>query len=57
MKTWRQLVDRLNNADEDECWRMLDEEKEAGNRPTFLMRIYGRAAKLREQRERQELLR
>lgn len=54
--TWAETVRLLKKADEKLCWKMLKEEREGANRPMFLLRIYGKANRLRTERERKELL-
>ncbi len=54
--TWAELVRRLEKADEATCWKLLEWEKAHGKRAMFLLRIYGKANKLRSDRERKELL-
>lgn len=54
--TWAETVRLLKKADEKTCWKMLKEEREGANRPMFLLRIYGKANRLRTERERKELL-
>lgn len=56
LTNWRSLNDALAKATEQQCSALLDAEKKGDNRPTFLMRIYGKFSVLRANRERQELL-
>lgn len=53
---WKEMNAKLVAADERGCWEMLKEEKLAARRTYFLLRIYGKANKLRTLRERAELL-
>lgn len=54
-KTWRDINAELSEANEQRCKELLDEERSGENRQLFVIRIYGRYAKLRAQRERREL--
>lgn len=56
LDNWRSLNEALNKCSEKEAWEMLESERKGEARPTFLMRIYGRAAKLRADRERRDLM-
>lgn len=51
MSNWIELMDTLKEATEDELWAMLKKEK----RPSFILRIHGRACRLRAERERKAL--
>lgn len=59
LTNWNTLANagnKLNELSEEACWQLLALEKAGKNRLQFLLRIYGRANKLRTQRERQELV-
>lgn len=56
LRNWSTLNDVLKTLDEDQCWKLLDEEKAGKRRAGCLLRIYGRANQLRGERERRELL-
>jgi hypothetical protein len=55
VKTWRDINAELVDANEQRCKEMLDEERNGENRQLFVIRIYGRYAKLRAARERKEM--
>lgn len=55
-QSWRTLCASLSKRGEKELFRMLCDERKGAGRPTFMARIYGRFAKVRELRERRELL-
>lgn len=57
LETWKALNKKLENATEKECWDLLKKEKDGKNRPQFKLRIFGRANKMRTERERKEILR
>lgn len=54
--TWSDLNDALRTADESKCWELLEIEKANGCRVPFLLRIFGKANKLRTERERSKLM-
>lgn len=54
--TWASLNEELKGASEEQCWKMLEAEKTGQRRVQFLLRIFGRAHKLRGIRERSALL-
>ena len=56
LANWADLNANLGGCDESQCWALLAAEKQGKARIQFLLRIYGRANKLRTQRERQELI-
>jgi hypothetical protein len=56
LANWGALQEALREVSEEECWRLLAEEKAGKNRVQFLLRIYGRANRLRTERERRELM-
>jgi hypothetical protein len=53
--TWVALNESLGAADEELCWKLLDEEKKGRNRPSFIKRVHSRLNKVRADRERKEL--
>lgn len=55
--TWKTLNSALMDMNEQECWDLIEEEKKGQCRINFMLRVYGRAQKLRSQREQGELLR
>lgn len=56
LNSWVELNKALKKMKEKECWALLKTEKEGSKRAPFLIRIFGRANKLRMERERNELL-
>ncbi len=54
--TWRSLNVVLEKLDEEAAWDLLRQEVEGPARVQLLLRLYGRANKLRAQRERREVL-
>lgn len=52
---WSKLNIQLMMLTEKECQKLLDAERKARNRPSVLLRIYGRLAVLRREREIKEL--
>lgn len=56
LANWADLNAKLSELDEQQCWALLALEKGGKDRIQFKLRIYGRANKLRTQRERQELV-
>lgn len=57
LTNWKTLNVALKKLSEKQVHSLLRNERQGAARPTFVMRIYGRFAKLREQRERSELQR
>jgi hypothetical protein len=57
LANWGALQEALKEIDEDNCWKLLREERSGKRRMQFLLRIHGRANKLRVERERYELVR
>ena len=55
LKNWASLNAALPNLSETQCWDLLDKEKSGAKRIQFLLRLYGRANKLRGRRERKYL--
>lgn len=53
--TWRELRAKLVTCSEQEAAEWLRAERAGERRPMFLNALYGRFAKLRAMRERQEL--
>ena len=53
---WVTLNEDLHYLTEVECWALLKAEQKGKKRLQFLLRIYGRANRMRTQRERNELL-
>lgn len=56
LATWVDLNEALRNVNETECWTLLKAEQAGKRRVQFLLRIYGRANRLRTERERNALL-
>jgi hypothetical protein len=57
LSNWPALQEALKRLDETECWALLQEEKKGKRRLQFLLRIYGRANRLRCERERRDITR
>jgi len=55
LKTWTDLQEALRTMTEEECWKLLKQEQNGKCRKQFLLRIYGRANRLRIIRERNAL--
>lgn len=55
LDNWQTLQKHLHGLTEEECWKLLAEEKKGLRRTQFLLRLYGRANKLRGKRERVDL--
>lgn len=53
---WTSLNKALQRMKEEDCWKLLKEEKAGRARKMFLLRIHGVANKLRRRREREELV-
>jgi hypothetical protein len=56
LANWTALNTALRTATEDECAALLRQERKAGNRIQYLLRIHGRYNRLRSDRERREIL-
>lgn len=56
LSSWVNMNEALKTLTEDKCWKLLEEEKAGQKRAQFMLRIHGRANKLRAERERRELL-
>lgn len=56
LRTWAGLNEHINTLDEAECWALLAAEKKGKRRVSFMLRIYGRANRLRTESERKELV-
>lgn len=56
LSSWVAMNEALKTLSEKDCWKLLETEKKGGKRAQFLLRIHGRANKLRAERERRELL-
>jgi hypothetical protein len=56
LNTWRSLNRVLEKLTEIEAWEYLEMEKNGPARVQLLLRLYGRANKLRAQRERRAVL-
>ena len=54
-RTWREMVEFVSEASEDELWDAIDYERENHGRVQYIMRMHGRANILRMARERKEL--
>jgi hypothetical protein len=54
--TWAEMNDQLRAADEAACWALLENEQQHACRVPFLLRIFGKANKLRTERERAEIM-
>lgn len=56
LSSWVSMNEALKTLSEKECWSLLEQEKTGQKRAQFMLRIHGRANKLRAERERRELL-
>jgi hypothetical protein len=56
LATWVALNEALRTITETECWSLLKAEQTGKRRVQFLLRIYGRANRLRTERERSAML-
>ena len=56
LSSWVAMNEALKTLSEEHCWGLLEQEKEGRKRAQFMLRIHGRANKLRAERERRELL-
>lgn len=56
LSSWVAMNEALKTLSEKDCWKLLENEKKGQKRAQFLLRIHGRANKLRAERERRELL-
>ncbi len=56
LRNWHRMNRYLGVVSEEQCWELLDAERTGRRRTHFLIRIYGRANKLRAIRERDDLL-
>lgn len=56
LSSWVAMNEALKTLSEKDCWKLLESEKKGSKRAQFLLRIHGRANKLRAERERRELL-
>lgn len=55
LRVWRTMNDYVMDASEENLWGLYRYELEHKARRLFLQRLYGRASKLRAQREAKEL--
>lgn len=53
---WPDFLQAIKNLPEEECWSLLAMERSGKSRMQVLQRLYGRANKLRAQRELREWL-
>lgn len=56
LSSWVAMNEALKTLPEKDCWKLLEQEKKNQQRAQFMLRIHGRANKLRAERERRELL-
>lgn len=54
--SWVAMNEALKTLDEKACWELLKKEQANQQRAQFMLRIHGRANKLRAERERRELI-
>jgi len=54
--TWAEMNEQLRDANEAQCWELLENERKHACRVPFLLRIFGKANKLRTERERAEIM-
>lgn len=55
LATWRILNEKISELSEDDCWDLIEYEKNNKERIQVILRLYGRAGKLRGVRERHKL--
>lgn len=55
-RTWKSLNEFLSAATEDQANALLQRERAGSRRLQFMIRCYGRYNKLRQERERKELI-
>lgn len=55
LQNWQSLQEALPHLTEKQCWDLLETERAGHRRVQFLLRLYGRANKLRGKRERRNL--
>lgn len=55
LNDWTTLQEGLQTLDEQRLWSLLELEKIGAKRLHYIERIYGRANKLRVEREKKEL--
>lgn len=55
LQNWASLNNAMPALSEDQCWVLLEAERAGHRRTQFLLRLYGRANKLRGKRERLDL--
>lgn len=57
LNTWISLNEKLQDTatTEEECWKLLKVERAGQRRLQFMLRIFGRANKLRTERERKAI--
>ena len=55
LRNWQSLQQALPELTEEDCWKLLEIERAGYRRTQFLLRLYGRANKLRGKRERVKL--
>lgn len=55
LRNWQSLSELISTLTEEECWDLLKEERAGLRRIQFMLRLYGRANKLRGKRERSEI--
>ena len=56
LRSWQTLQAFLPSLSEKQCWELLEAERTGQRRFQFMLRLYGRANKLRGKREREDLL-
>lgn len=56
LRNWRTLMAGMTTLDEKDAYWCLQHEIANGRRPAFVDRLYGRFSKLRQLRERRELM-
>ncbi len=55
LSNWHRMNRYLQRVGEEQCWELLEAEQAGAHRMHFMIRIYGRANKLRAVRERDAL--
>lgn len=56
LESWRALNANLNSLSEKQAWELLETERAGHCRVQLILRLYGRANRLRAYRERKEML-
>lgn len=54
--SWKEMVERINESDEETLRELINAEVESYKRPTIIYRMHARYSKLRARRERFEMM-